>query len=235
MQGISKAAHQLCNWTGIASRITHHSVDTSHLDLSLTQAAFPPDMFEEDLWQSLRLYTKKFTRPGSVARFVRTNWTQVHDVDRVPVKARVDPILFPDIHLRSTDGRTGLANFYPERMSPENIGGNLGLLQLLRNEWDLHLATPAIEQKYKLIVSDCNIFLRIIKVRSLLCHVIHHHFLGSSTMWLVMSSHRVCVHVHVACCFLRKWRMMQVERQTICSFSFLLLHHHMSGLVKKQT
>jgi hypothetical protein len=169
MQVLGKDAHMLCNWTGIANRITHESVDTSHIDLHLTVEAFPADMFDAPRWESLRASIQFLTEPASVERFSARNWTQIHDVRRVPIKAKVHPTLFPAIHRRSTDGRTGLTNFYPQRMSAENIGSNLGLLRLLRAEHDKQMALPADERKYKIIVADCNIFLRIVKVSCLRC------------------------------------------------------------------
>ena len=60
------------------------------------------------------------------------------------------------------ESRDGLIHFHPWRMSPLNVGSNRGLLKLLK-EIDDGIACDA---PIRFLVADCNIFVRIMKVRS---------------------------------------------------------------------
>jgi hypothetical protein len=168
MQRLDKSAHNLCNWTGIGARAVHTTIDVSHIDLRLhshaSQQAFPQDFLEPARWKTLNEQLIKMTSPASVQKFSKTNWCVKFVVNRVPITAKFDKTTDPVLHERATDGRTTLTNFYPIEMSAENIGSNLGLLKLLFNINKEHDETPGPEQVYKTIASDCNIFLRILKV-----------------------------------------------------------------------
>jgi hypothetical protein len=169
MQSMVKDAHLLCNWTGIGMRIPHSTIDVSNLSLDLKAGVpgFPSEDIFSDVFSHNRNLTDGLilgTSMASVAKFSRVNWTAKHVVRRIPVKATVNKVKYPEIHERSGEGRTGLSNFYPVELSPENIGSNIGLFQLMRNEWDAHNGLVDSAKKYRIIVADCNIYNRIVKV-----------------------------------------------------------------------
>lgn len=87
-----------------------------------------------------------------------------YEVNNVPLKpdpAKVEE-KYQDILAESRDG---MANFFPKKIVPINIGSNAGLIEVVRNVWNEHKAS-ANAHHYKFIVADTNIFWRSIKVIS---------------------------------------------------------------------
>lgn len=167
MQGMLKGPYAACNWTGVGIRLAHDAPVGMTLNFDPTQPAVPFDKLHgPDFFKLTFKFLKKHTKPAHVEMFTKDNWTAVHKVDRVPIKAVVDKSVYPELAARGDDGRTGLQNFFPEKLSPIDIGSNMGFLRLLRQEYDQHVTLPVGQQKYRIIVSDCNIFLRTVKV----CH-----------------------------------------------------------------
>lgn len=169
MQCLDKEAHLLTNWTGKGARAVREGVDVSHIDLSLQNngnaPAFPAGLFTDDnMWSSVSTAMDKLTTPHKISRFSTMNWTALYTVKRVPITAVFDPATHPAMFQRSVDGGTSLRDFHPLEMVSQNIGSNMGLLQLLYEENTKHNDCPVDERKYTTIVSDVNIFLRIIKV-----------------------------------------------------------------------
>jgi len=156
----------MCHWMGSAIRLPREGIDLGSCDLHLVAGvdAFPDDVLSSDFQSKIDGLLQEFTTRGRIDRFVRTNWTALHRVTRIPVKAFVDPVRYPRIHARNTDGSTGLANFFPEEVNVHNIGSNHGLLSKLRGAFDAHNALPPQDQVYQIIVADSNIFQRILKV-----------------------------------------------------------------------
>jgi hypothetical protein len=166
MQGLLTGTHNMCHWMGSAIRLPREGIDLGSCDLHLVAGvdAFPDDVLSTDFQSKIDGLLQEFTTRGRIDRFVRTNWTALHRVTRIPVKAFVDPVRYPRIHARNTDGSTGLANFFPEEVNVHNIGSNHGLLSKLRGAFDAHNALPPEDQVYQIIVADSNIFQRILKV-----------------------------------------------------------------------
>jgi hypothetical protein len=194
MQSVIKDAHALCNWTGMAMRIPDASLDTSGISLQLVpdQPAFPSEnIFADEFWKlaGLTWRLKQATTPAGISKFEAGNWTVIHNVNRIPVKALVDKRRFPETHKRSDEGRTGLKNFFPTEMSSENIGSNLGLLALLKTEMDAHLARADADKVYRVIISDCNIFNRIVKVQYFAFHSYFHPRLQHCTLTTARMPH----------------------------------------------
>lgn len=183
MQSDIKDAHMLCNWTGKAMRIPDASINTSTISLKLVQdrPGFPHESIFADKFWKMAALTKRLaalTTPAAISKFETTNWAIVHIINRIPVKALVDKCKFPITHRRSDEGRTGLKNFFPTEMCSDNIGSNLGLFALLKTEFDEHRARADADKVYRVIISDCNIFNRIVKV----------HYFCISFMFLPQSS-----------------------------------------------
>ena len=170
MQSLNKEAHKLCNWTGKGARTVHGTINVDHIDTRLIandqQPAFPADFLKRERWVELDKLLIDMTSPSGIKKFMKRNWCNKHTINRVPIGAKIDKKVHPKLHERANDGRTTLTNFYPVQMSSENIGSNLGLLQLLFDINKEHDNTASREQRYQAICSDCNIFLRILKVRA---------------------------------------------------------------------
>lgn len=160
MQVKNNPAHLLCNWTGYGINKCHHSIDLGGLTLDVWPGVpgFPEDVFANTI--DMREGIFGATSPAKIRRFEDNNWTALHEVDRVPVKAIVNQFHYPELHARSNRG--GLQNFYPVGLTEEDIGSNLGVLGFLRDEYNKHVMAPA--PVYRIIVADCNIYLRIVKV-----------------------------------------------------------------------
>ena len=119
----------------------------------------PEDVFDRKLingaqdqfCQTLRAHGWLHFRHSLVKRFA------VNTIPPKPVVPRNH-----ELYTVLKESRDGLIHFYPWRMSPLNVGSNRGLLKLLK-EIDDGIACDA---PIRFLVADCNIFVRIMKVRS---------------------------------------------------------------------
>jgi hypothetical protein len=150
------------NWTASGVHRCEQNIDMNWKDKDgKVRASFglPDDLFTSAsigkwLIDMMKLVDKK----GLIYR--KRSLIHKFDVRRVPLKpssAKVD-----DPKHKAGLLHNDLSRFYPDRLLPENIGSNVGLLDVLHRFWteDWKDATD-----FKMVVADINIFKRIIKVR----------------------------------------------------------------------
>jgi hypothetical protein len=88
----------------------------------------------------------------------------VHTVNSVPCKAVVDAKKYPRVAARCLAADTGLENFFPLEILDENIGSNAGLMAIMRARYLKFEAADIKEQFVDVVVSDLDIFNRMMKV-----------------------------------------------------------------------
>ena len=155
MQGAASGAFKDCNWTGRALKV----YQGPHLDITLTSAAMPNDLFEATTVQTVLASIRRVMRHGwllydrSIVKRFRVN--------NIPLKPVVDPVEHMDLHQVLSESRDGLTTFHPIDVMPQNVGCNRGLLLVLKQISD---ARSASATTMEFLCCDCNIFMRIIKV-----------------------------------------------------------------------
>jgi hypothetical protein len=103
--------------------------------------------------------------------FSTVSYCSVHTVNSIPPRVDVDEKKFPEVAARNKAANTGLVNFFPVAMHGENIGSNAGLMALMRARYDKFQNADAKHQFVDVVVSDLDIFNRIIKVCKFACCV----------------------------------------------------------------
>ena len=93
--------------------------------------------------------------------FFKDSVSYLLNVRQIPLKPEVDPATQPALAAVLRESRDGMRTFFPLGMVPENIGSNRGLLLLLK---DLFGVQPR-PGHFSFLSADCNIFLRLLKVR----------------------------------------------------------------------
>lgn len=165
LQGAASGAFKNCQWTGIGFKAVAGGMRPIFENVWCSQhplcshGGMPEDVFDRKLingakdqfCQTLRAHGWLHFRHSLVKRFA---------VNTIPPK----PVVPRDHELYAVlkESRDGLIHFYPWRMSPLNVGSNRGLLKMLK-EIDDGIACDA---PIRFLVADCNIFVRIMKVRS---------------------------------------------------------------------
>ena len=118
----------------------------------------PPTLWgNEDEFVALYTDVDKQTR-----NYLPTSLIVKLKVTSVPLTPRVDEEKYPKLYASIKGVTHRLDALIPELISRHNIGSNVGLLLLLRGIWTELDAQRS--KKYRVIMSDINIFDRIIKV-----------------------------------------------------------------------
>ena len=104
------------------------------------------------------------TFKNDVRQFFNTSMCVVHSVNSIPPKPQPDRDEHPNLWRRCRSGRDGLGTFFPAKVHDENIGSNDGLMAILRVMFDEVMDKPPMDRTMRVVVSDCNIFARIMKV-----------------------------------------------------------------------
>jgi hypothetical protein len=162
MQGIGAGTYRDCLWTvkGLLIPVDHEGID---LALRPGVSGFPDDMFDNRWIRSIHRRLRKIESTMG-EQYFDDSWPVRFNINRVPLGLDVDKVDDEKIRKRIADGRQGLTRFLPCAVEPLNIGSNIGLMKILKQLTDEESLIDVSQRQYKVIVSDCNIFNRIIKV-----------------------------------------------------------------------
>ena len=144
-----------CNWTGIGHKIT----TSSRSNLLLRSGT--PGMSEDILSQTnFRRIARHFKDMEDADGMVyQKSWVTKYNITRVPPKHQPTAGRVHEMNKKKGDT---LKYFYPDKIIDVAIGSNLGLIQIMRHEHDKIPLADRIY--YRLILSDVNIFMRMMKV-----------------------------------------------------------------------
>ena len=158
VQGLGTGAAAECLWT---ARGLHRYVGPTVATALLPGVrGMPTSLFSASI---ISLLKQKMAAADAVSvGYLKDSVCFRHTVRQVPLKPEVDAKAAPALAAVLRESRDGLQNFFPVGMLPENIGSNRGMLLLLR---DLFGAQPK-PGHYSFLSVDCNIYLRMLKVRS---------------------------------------------------------------------
>jgi hypothetical protein len=156
MQAVDKGTYSDCNWTGEGHKVSC-ALNPSPLNLIPNLPGMSVDMFSKAI---LKRITKAFTKMEQTDdKVFETSWVTRFDIRRVPPKYQPRS---GRVFERDRLGGATLKVYYPERMIDISIGSNWGLMKLIRDEHD---RIPLDERtQYRVILSDVNIFARLVKV-----------------------------------------------------------------------
>jgi hypothetical protein len=156
VQGLSGACAE-CLWT---ARGLHRYVGpTVSTALVAGQRGMPLNMFSPQL---ITLFKQKMAVADGISyAYFKDSVCYKFAVRQVPLKPDVDVVSEPALAAVLSQSRDGLRNFFPMGMLSENIGSNRGLLLILKNLFQ----APPKPGHYSFLSVDCNIFLRMLKVR----------------------------------------------------------------------
>ena len=163
VQTIDSGAFKDCNWTGVGFRSGRN---LWNVNVQISAHPGVPGMPSGGLFH----HANKTNMMNSFGRADRSGWMMYdkclatkYNVSNVPLKPVVDKndsarrALFDQLS-RNADG---LGDFHPDEIQQHNVGSNRGLMTILFHWLDNRQAS---DDKYMLLVCDCNIFMRIIKV-----------------------------------------------------------------------
>ena len=83
---------------------------------------------------------------------------QKFKVNNIPLKPIPDPKYLPELCDVLLDSKDGLNDFHPLDILPHNIGSNRGLMLVLKQ------INSDDTDRMEMLVADCNIFMRVMKV-----------------------------------------------------------------------
>ena len=172
MQGVESGAYKAMNWCGKAIHVWRPSNPDSSVTLKIDSnaenvwPAMSEDLFEKKDMDTVRKWMQKVDDMGS--NLYDMSLCVKYDVRRVPLKPDSKKALafgYTQLAKALNEHRDGMQDFFPMKIEDINIGSWTGLLTLLKN-WsdDRHR-----EDHYSILSTDCNIFLRILKVPVHLC------------------------------------------------------------------
>jgi hypothetical protein len=162
---LTVGSYSACLWTGIANRI--YTGDTL-IDLGVKYAldfsivpVMPPTL--DVFWEQLPVFTEQMAvidREGMY--YARRSFVDRFKVNNVPLSPHVDEKTNPTVHKMLAKKVDSIDKLVPERLMPDNIGSNLGLIKVMRSIITELMAARA--KKYRVIMSDVAIFNPILKV-----------------------------------------------------------------------
>lgn len=168
MQGAETGAYKALNWCGKAIHVwvpsnPRRSV-TMKIDFSAETvwSAMGDNLFDQRDMETVREWVTQVDNMGSGLFDLST--CVKYNVCRVPLKPDAKKALafgYKQIAKALSEHRDGMPHFWPMKIENINIGSWRGLLTLLKN-WSNDRVK---DDEYSILNTDCNIFLRIMKVR----------------------------------------------------------------------
>jgi hypothetical protein len=167
MQGVESGAYKPMNWCGKAIHVWRPTNPGSSVTLKIDSnadnvwSAMSEDLFEKKDMDTVRKWMKQVDDMGS--DLYDMSVCVKYDVRRVPLKPdSKKALVFGHKQLAKAlnEHRDGMQDFFPMQIEDINIGSWTGLLTLLKNWSD----DRQQEDHYSILNTDCNIFLRIMKV-----------------------------------------------------------------------
>ena len=171
---VSRGTFKDSLWTGIANK---KYTGNDNIDLSVIRDenkqiihAMPSQL---ELWDNLDVFyseMKKTDREGM--EYFRHSWVKKLDVDNVPLRPTVNERRYPELHSSLLKSVSSMDHMIPEKLLKDNIGSNIGLLKVLRSIVD-EVDTARVK-RYRVLLSDIDIYWRIMKVCSelfMLCDI----------------------------------------------------------------
>ena len=161
MPSMERGTYSSCLWTGIANRKYTGRLDIS-MEYKFTQGgqlitAMPPDLWQNES-KFLDLYKTMDDAPED---YLQYSLCQSWNISNVPPKPKIDEIKYPRLSVNSKKCRR-LDNMIPERLSRYNMASNEDTLLLVR---EILEETNTRVKRYRVILSDINIFDKLIKVQ----------------------------------------------------------------------
>jgi hypothetical protein len=175
MQGADSGAYKALNWTGKAIHVWTPSNPAKPISMKIDNAAenvwsaMGDNLLESKHMSVVRQWVQQVDSMGS--DMYDMSLCVQYDVCRVPLKPDPEKALaFGHKKLAKVlaEHRDGMQDFYPLQIEDVNIGSWKGLLKLLKNWTD----DRADDEHYSILNTDCNIFLRIMKVHVCVCGLV---------------------------------------------------------------
>lgn len=120
------------------------------------------------LWENLgALYSEFKETDGEGMEYLQHSWVEKLDVDNVPLRPEVSKSRYPRLHASLLKSVSSLDHMIPEKLKKDNIGSNIGLFKVLRSILDD--VEGARVKRYRVVLSDIDIYWRIMKVYEIYC------------------------------------------------------------------
>lgn len=161
MPSMKRGTYSSCLWTGIANRKYTGGLDISleykHTDNGQLVTAMPPDLWQNEI-RFLDLYQDMDESPED---YLQSSLCVSWNISNVPPKPKIDERKYPQLVVKAKRCRR-LDNMIPERMTKYNMASNEDTLLLLR---EILEETKTRVKRYRVVLSDINIFDKLIKVK----------------------------------------------------------------------
>lgn len=166
-----KGPYTPCNWTGVA--LQEYINPDGHGDQKSIEIIDGEPAMDDTLSfldeQVAEYITDQLPRMSEKPWTKCTSFTDNFIIDEVPIRLRPQDGMSDHLlnKLTTSQGKDGLKYWHPDQLLPDHVGSNIGLMRILGK------LCPGVEdgtfmgRNHMILNSDCNIYLRVQKVLSL--------------------------------------------------------------------
>jgi hypothetical protein len=189
-----------------------------HLVLSASSSSSFISALPKDLWQEMPTLEDIMTQVDQLGDdLFHSSFVVVNHVTSIPLKPHVNPDVDPVLHQVLAQKRDGMADLVPTRLLHLNPASDAGLLQYLILLQQQMEEGGSYHKRYLPLVSDLNIFGRIIKVRQNSNQILIQTFPCSLVL---------CFFVHFVIALNCMFGYYIVSSCLVLLFFFLFVHLH---------